>query len=118
MEAALGSSLGVYIGLTVVIMGGCGFMTGQAAAQAWKNEWLVWVYAAFLGAADRFLVYALFQGRLLSLGGYLVHTLTILVIALVAHRAAKARRMVQQYPWLYVRSGPFSWRERSGNSGG
>jgi len=118
MEAALGSSLGVYLGLTVLVMGGCGFMTGQGAAQAWKAEWVVWVYAALLGAADRFLVYSLFKGELMSIGGYLVHTLTILIIALVAFKAARARRMVQQYPWLYVRSGPFSWRERPGNTGG
>jgi hypothetical protein len=25
----------------------------------------------------------------------------------------QARKMVKQYPWLYERSGLFSWRERS-----
>ncbi|WP_375731230.1 DUF6867 family protein [Azospirillum sp. B506] len=24
-----------------------------------------------------------------------------------------ARRMVNQYPWLYERAGPFAWRERT-----
>ena len=24
----------------------------------------------------------------------------------------RARQMARQYPWLYERTGPFSWRER------
>ncbi|WP_348770337.1 DUF6867 family protein [Azospirillum sp. TSH64] len=25
--------------------------------------------------------------------------------------------MVNQYPWLYERAGPFAWRDRTGTSG-
>jgi hypothetical protein len=37
----------------------------------------------------------------------------IIVIALFAHRVTLARKMVQQYPWLYERSGLLSWRARA-----
>ncbi|WP_348981071.1 DUF6867 family protein [Azospirillum sp. TSO5] len=33
-------------------------------------------------------------------------------MTLTAHRIAIARRMVNQYPWLYETAGPFGWRER------
>ncbi|WP_409017938.1 DUF6867 family protein [Azospirillum sp. BE72] len=33
---------------------------------------------------------------------------------MTAHRIAIARRMVNQYPWLYETAGPFGWRERTG----
>jgi hypothetical protein len=114
MEAILGAPVGVFFGLTVILMGGCGFMMGQSLAQSWKPEWQVYVYSLFLGLADRFLVYALFKGQLWSLSGLIVHTLAILLISLLAFRVSRARRMVQQYPWLYVRTGPLSWREKTG----
>jgi len=112
METVLGAPLGVFIGLTVILMGGCGFMMGQALAQSWRPEWQVCGYSVVLGMADRFLVYGLFKGELFSLTGFIVHTLVIMLIALLAFRVSRARRMVQQYPWLYIRSGPLSWKER------
>jgi hypothetical protein len=33
-------------------------------------------------------------------------------ILLAAYYLTRARKMVQQYPWLYERRGPFGWRER------
>jgi hypothetical protein len=30
---------------------------------------------------------------------------------MLAWRATRANQMVQQYPWLYARSGPLGWRE-------
>lgn len=114
MDGILGAPLGVFIGLTIILMGGCGFMMGQSLAQSWKAEWGVYVYSLFIAFADRFLVYALFQGQLFSVQGFLVHWLVILLISLLAFRVARARRMVQQYPWLYVRTGPLSWREKTG----
>lgn len=118
MDGMLGATLGVFIGLTVVVMGGCAFMMGQGVAQSWKPEWMIYVYSVCLGLADRFLVFALFQGQLLSLHGFIVHTAVIAVIAFVAFRTARAHRMVQQYPWLYVRTGPFTWKDKPGGQFG
>lgn len=102
----------VFFGLTVVLFGGCAFMTGQAVALAWRPAGWVPVYGLLLGAGDRFLVYALFQGPLWSLPGYLGHTALLTAIALAAYRLTLARRMVSQYPWLYYRDGLWGWRER------
>jgi len=108
----LGNSFGVYLGLTVCLMGFAAYMTGQATAQTWKPAWHALVYAALLGGANRFLAYALFEGALLSLPAYLVDTATLAAIALLAWRLGRVRKMVSQYPWLYERAGPFAWRDK------
>ncbi len=101
-----------FIGLTVIIMGFAAFMTGKALANSWAPQWRVFAACALLGLADRFLVYALFEGELLSPGGYLVDTAVIGAISLFAFRLTLARKMVSQYPWLYERSGLLGWREK------
>ena len=117
MEAALGTGLEVYFGLTVCLMGFAAFMTGQAVAVTWKPAWQALGYTLLLGFADRFLAFALFEGHLLSVAAYLIDTATLAAIALLAWRLARARKMVSQYPWLYERAGPFSWRNRTPPAG-
>ena len=112
MEALLGTTLPVFIGVTVVLTGFAAFMTGQAVAVTWKPAWQVAVYSVLLGFADRFLTWALFQGELLSVSGYVIDTLVIMLIAFTAYRLTLARRMTVQYPWLYERTGVFTWREK------
>lgn len=107
----------VFIGLTVVIMGGTGYLAGQALARGWRPAWQILPYAALLGLADRFLSYALFDAELLSLSGYLIGTAVILVLATLAYRITRAAKMVAQYPWLYRRAGPFAWRDRGRDRG-
>jgi len=113
MDALFPNGLGVFIGVTLCVMGFTAFMTGQAVANTWKPSWHALAYTLLLGLVDRFLVFALFEGELLSLGGYVIDTLVLVAIALVAFRVAQVRKMVQQYPWLYARAGLFSWREKS-----
>ena len=113
MASLLGNSLGVYLGLTVCLMGFAAFMTGQATAVTWKPAWHAFVYALLLGLADRFLAYALFGGELLSPTAYVIDTAVLAGIALFAHRLARARKMVAQYPWLYERAGLLDWRDKS-----
>ncbi len=112
MESLLGTSLGVFIGVTVVVMGFVAYMTGQALANTWKPMWHAVVYCVLLGFADRFLTFALFEGELLSLTGYLIDTTVLVVLTLFAYRLNQAQKMVSQYPWLYERTGLFSWRHR------
>jgi hypothetical protein len=112
MEAILGTSVGVFLGVTVALMGFTAFMTGQALANTWKPMWHALVYSALLGFAARFLIFALFEGELLSLSGYLADTAALILIALFAYRISHARKMVSQYPWLYERAGLFGWRPK------
>jgi Domain of unknown function (DUF6867) len=116
MQPLLGTSLGVFIGLTVIIIGGAAIMTGRAIADGWKPAWQV-VFACFgLALADRFLVYALFGGQLLSLSGFIIDFLVITALALVAHRLTLVHKMVAQYPWRYERQSLWTYRDRSGQA--
>jgi len=112
MESILGTTVGVFITITLCIMGFAAYMTGQALANTWKPWWHIVVYCVLLGFADRFLTFALFDGELLSVSGYLVDTAVIGAIGLFGYRLNQAGKMVRQYPWLYERVGLLGWRER------
>ena len=111
---ALGSSLWVFIFATVILFGWAAFMTGQALAQTWRPMWHLGPYMLLLAAGCRFFDFALFGGTLLSPLGYVVTVVILLVFGVLSYRATQARKMVNQYPWLYERSGPFAWRDRQG----
>ena len=113
MEHLIGNSLAVFIGVTCVLAGGAAWMTGQALALTWRPAWQAAGYALLLTLADRFLIFALFEGRLLSLAGFGLDAATLIAIAMAAHRITLAGQMVKQYPWLYERQGLLSWRKRS-----
>lgn len=112
MESILGTSFGVFVGITLIVMGFAAYMTGQALATTWKPLWHVVVYIVLLGFFDRFLTFGLFDGELLSVSGYLVDTLALLAIGVFSYRLNRARKMVSQYPWLYERAGLFGLREK------
>lgn len=112
MEDLLGTSTGVFIGITLCVMGFVANMTGLSVARTWKPVWHVFIYCGLLGVADRFLTFSLFDGELLSLSGYLIDTAVLTFISLLAYRLSLVSNMVNQYPWLYIRSGLFSWREQ------
>lgn len=113
MEALLGSTWAVFIGLTVVLFGGASIMMGQAMAETWRSEWHIVTYSFLMALADRFLTFALFGGTLVAPVGVLIQWLVLVVMALVAYRVTRARKMVAQYPWLYERAGLFGWREKA-----
>jgi hypothetical protein len=112
MNELLGTSFAVFIGLTLIITGGTAIMTGKAIAEGWRPVWQV-IFACFgLALANRFLVYALFEGELLHLSGFLIGFITITALAIIAWRITLAHRMVAQYPWKVERVSLFTWRER------
>jgi len=113
MESLLGTSWPVFIGLTVVLFGGASFLMGQALAETWRPAWQNVLFGLMLGAADRFLNFALFGGELLTITGYVIHSAVLVAIALAAYRLTQAHKMVAQYPWLYERAGLFAWREKA-----
>ena len=116
MDSLLGTSFGVFIGLTVIIIGGAAVMTGRALADGWRSPVQV-VFACFgLALADRFLIYALFGGELLHLSGFLIDFAVITAMALVAHRLTVVHKMVAQYPWRYERESLWTYREKSGQA--
>ncbi len=117
METLVGSSIGVFIGVTVALFGGAGWMAGRALALGWKPRWLIVPYGLLLGVGARFLTYALFEGELLSVSGYIISTGILVGVMLVAYRFYQVRQMVRQYPWLVEARGWFVWREKAPSSG-
>ena len=100
----------VFVAVTVIIIGFAAYMTGQALANTWRPLWQLLVYCIMLGFASRFLIFSLFDGELLSMGGYLIDVVVLILIAAFAFRVTRARKMVNQYPWLYERTGLFGWK--------
>jgi hypothetical protein len=111
--SGLGTSLGVFIGLTLVLMGGAAILSGRAIAENWKPAWHAVAAAVGLAIADRFLTYALFGGELLNLPGFLVHFAVLAGLALLAWRIARVNRLCRQYPWRYARSSIVNYEELS-----
>lgn len=112
MSALVGGGEGPFFGMTVILFGFAAFLAGQATAESWRATWQILPAALMLTAADRFLLYALFGAELASPSGFLIAAVILAAIAAGAYYLTRARKMVQQYPWLYQRSGPFGWREK------
>jgi hypothetical protein len=98
--------------VTGVLGGGAAFLAGRAIAQTWRPFWHVLIYMAMLGAAVRFVHFALFEGTLLSPLSYATDTLYLIAMGSLAWRMTRASQMATQYYWLYRRTGPLTWRER------
>ena len=114
------------LALTFIMFGGGGFMMGQALADTWRPWWQIVPYSALLALGNNFLGFALFEGAffidsLFSKGAqplsqaileYVIDFVVILAFAGLGFRLTQVRKMPAQYPWLYERVGPFSWREK------
>jgi hypothetical protein len=106
-------SLGVFLLVTVVLGGGAAAPAGRAVALTWRPWWQVLVYMLMLGAAVRFIHFTLFNGTLLSIHYYTVDTLVCMAFGFAGFQAARARRMVAQYPWINEPDGPMRWRRKA-----
>jgi hypothetical protein len=115
MSLFVEDSFWVFLIMTVVIGGGAAFLAGRALAAKWRPEWMPVLYMLPLGAALRFFHYALFNGQLLSLHYFITDTAVLIAAALLGYRLTRTRQMTHQYPWLFERSGPLSWREKRPN---
>lgn len=108
----LGTEPGVFLGVTVILMGAAAFLTGRSVANAWRPGWQVVLYGLLLAVAARFLTYALFEGTVTVLG-FLLDWAVLSGIGFAAYRSTRARQFPAQYPWLYERTGFWSYRKRS-----
>ena len=114
MIDVVGTSGGVFIGLTVVLFGLAAFRAGQAVAEGWHPAYDAVLAALGLTIADRFLAATLFASPPLSVPANLIAAAYLIAVTLFAWRATLARKMVRQYPWLYRPAGILSWRRREG----
>jgi hypothetical protein len=116
MSSVFGSSFGVFVGLTGILIGFAAALTGQAVADTWRPRWQVGLSALGLALVARFLDFSLFGGRLLSLPAFLMAWAWLATVGLTAWQITLAHNMVRQYPWLYERAGVFGWRRRNGSA--
>ena len=108
-------TLGEFLGVTIVLFGFTAFLMGQAVAETWRPLWQNIAYGFLLALGNHFIDCSLFDKDWTSLPHYLLDAVWIIIVALFAYRITLARKMVSQYPWLYERAGPLSWRERPAN---
>jgi hypothetical protein len=106
-----GESIAHIILVTGILGSGAAWLSGRAMAGDWRPQWQVAIAAVLIGAAARFISFALFEGELLAAPSFFCDTLIFLIVGLVGWRATRAAQMVRQYPWLYARAGPLGWRE-------
>jgi len=105
-------SLATFFFVTGALGASASWVTGRAVARSWAPRWHLALYVLLLACAVRFLDFALFSGALLSLARFVLDAGALAAAALLGHRAARTRRMTEQYPWLFERTGPLSWRRR------
>ncbi len=105
-------TLGIFVLVTVVLGGGAAVLAGRAIAGTWRPWWQVVLYMLILGAAVRFIHFALLGGTLLSPHYYAIDTGICLAAGLLAFRAARVTQMVRQYRWINVADGPLRWRRK------
>ena len=106
------SSLGTFLLVSVALGGGAAWLAGRALAATWRPWWHVVLYMLILSFAVRFLHYALFDGKFLSLHYYLVDYAVCLGAGLLGFRLQRVRQMVTRYGWINERAGLFGWRRR------
>jgi hypothetical protein len=106
-------SFGIFVLVTIVLGGGAALLAGRAIAATWRPWWQVVVYMLILGAAVRFIHFALFGGTLLSAHYYAVDSAVCLAAGLFGFRAARVSQMVTQYRWINVADGPLRWRRKA-----
>jgi hypothetical protein len=105
-------SFGVFVLVSIVLGGGAAVLAGRAIAATWQPLWQIAVYMLILGAAVRFIHYALFGGTLLSLQHYVVDSVICMAFGFAGFRAARAAQMVTQYRWLNEPNGWLRWRRK------
>jgi hypothetical protein len=103
----------VFLILTVIMGGGAAFMAGRSLAIGWKPIRMLIIYMMVFGAGLRFIHFALYQETLTSLLYYITQTLVIIGFALLGYRMTRTQQMTQQYPWMYEKIGPLTWRQKA-----
>ena len=110
----LGNTPAKWLLTLVVIVLPAALATGRSVAITWRPGWQAVAYCGLLAATHRFIDYALSDGELWVLGGFVVAWVMLAAAGLAMHRATRAAMMVAQYPWLHERAGLFGWRDRAG----
>jgi len=99
--------------VTCLLGGGAAWIAGHTLANNWRPFWQTLLYLLLVAAAVRFVHFALFQADLFSPSAFVCDAAFLVLAGGLSWRMARVKRMVQQYGWLYERSGPLAWRKRA-----
>jgi len=105
-------SLGIFLLVSVLLGGGAAWLAGRAIAATWRPSWHVALYMVILSFGVRFLHFALFDGKFLTLHYYLVDYAVCLGLGLLGFRLTRVTQMVSRYAWINGRAGLLRWRRR------
>lgn len=111
-------SIWLFLFVTVILGGSAAWMTGRAIAITWRAFWQLLIYLLILAAAVRFIHFALFGGTLVSVHYYAIDAIVVLIIGALGFQYYRTRQMTTQYRWLYERTGPFGWKEKTSHTNG
>ena len=95
----------VFLLCTVIIGGLAAYVTGKAIAETWRPFWQVIGYALALGLFVRFMHYALFAERLVSLRNYVIDAAILIALAVLGYTVARRRQLATQYGWSTTKRG-------------
>src|ERR1044072_9040745 len=101
---------GLFLLVTVFMGRGAAWLFGRAIAATWRPWLHVAGYMLILGAAVRFIHFALFDGTLLSPQFYAVDTVVCLIFGFLGFRATRVAQMTTQYGWI---NAPAGWARRA-----
>jgi hypothetical protein len=99
--------------VTVILGGLAAWQMGRAIAQTWRPFLIVPVYAVLMACAVRFIHFALFQGKLLSLQYFSADFVILLIAGSIGWRMMRAKQMGTQYAFAYETSNFLGWRRKS-----
>jgi hypothetical protein len=106
-------SLGVFVLVSVLMGGGAAWLAGRAIAATWRPWWHLALYMVILAVAVRFIHFAVFDSKFLSLHYYLVDTAVCLAFGFLGFRLTRVAQMVTGYNWINERAGLLRWRRRA-----
>jgi len=91
---------GLFVFLLLTLLGVMAAVaTGRALASVWDPMWRIVPAMILLACGVRFLHFALFQEKLLSLHYYLIALAILLLASGGSYAWKRAAQMARQYPW-------------------
>jgi hypothetical protein len=111
-QTVMGTSLGDFLLVSLVLGGGAAWLTGKAVARAWGPLFHLALYCVLLAAAVRFCHFALFGDELFAPVTSVAEVLFLAAVAALGFRSVRKRQMSVQYGWMFVPAGPLSWRRQ------
>ena len=98
--------------ILLVIMGWIAHMIGQSLASQWYSWQKIIPSCLLLSCSNNFLIYALFEGELLSLSAFLMTSVILIIVACVSYRICYVKKMTTQYWWLYEKNHLFNFAKK------